>query len=878
MLSASSDPAASVDAATDGDAAQVGEGTAELPVARVRGVVHLELPPAPSPDAAQPDAASAEAEAGAAASPGAPPEEAVGAEREVELGPPAAGSCRIRPWQRGTPVGAMATCDAAGAFEVVLDPGVGGPTAFEVEVPGHLRAVVVVDVPVGGIGRLPPVALGPAQSVRGHVVDGRGEPVAGALLEAMPVPNLGEPEPWRTTSGDDGAFAFDTLPSGTVTMRISKPGYTPTLAEAIAGEDDLLVVLEKLVELRGTVVGPRERLAQTRVRLEGGSVWPAREVPVAPDGSFVIDDIPDDVYALEAVVTSEDDAGPSLASVPLENVTVDLEATLALTQAVMVPVRVVEPDGDPVALARVTLGNSQIGLLQRLGTTDAQGRVQMGPVVPGDYVLRADADGYLLSDPLRIRLDVGEVPEQTLVVATPARIAGRVVDDEGRPVEGAAILVSGDALYTPGESLARSRMFETALVAAAGSLGVTQGPVPEIPLFAEEARSAAQPVSDADGRFTIGDLVPGTYRLRAVHGLYAQSEEVAVRLPAPGTVRTVELVLRSGHRLTGRVVDGNGRPIFHAKVVLGDGSTYFTDDTGVFDAGFRRGTVELVAHAQGKAPRKTTVRMRGAAQDVEIALPDARARVEGRVQDGNGRPIEGVEVSMHWSDGLGPSRVAFTDDRGIYRFEDLPGGVVELEIVHPAYLEQSLRLRLADDTAAEAIDATLVPGWDLEVVVVEQGTGAPVSGALVRAGNRSGLTASDGRVTLKNLAGDAVVEVNATGLSGRRATVREPAGDVESLVVELVPGGGLRGTVVDYAGDPVPGAEVVVRDLDGSELARVRTSAAGTWSVDGLPEGDVDVEAYPPPGREVELAEVAQRSDVLRGHVTQDVDLRFDRR
>jgi len=70
---------------------------------------------------------------------------------------------------------------------------------------------------------------------------------------------------------------------------------------------------------------------------------------------------------------------------------------------------------------------------------------------------------------------------------------------------------------------------------------------------------------------------------------------------------------------------------------------------------------------------------------------------------------------------------------------------------------------------------------------------------------------------------------------------------------------------------------VVVRSRDGQVLADTRTTADGRWSVPDLPEGDVTVEAVPPTALAAILAPVTVESDVRRGHVTREVDLRFDR-
>jgi hypothetical protein len=98
-----------------------------------------------------------------------------------------------------------------------------------------------------------------------------------------------------------------------------------------------------------------------------------------------------------------------------------------------------------------------------------------------------------------------------------------------------------------------------------------------------------------------------------------------------------------------------------------------------------------------------------------------------------------------------------------------------------------------------------------------------------------------------------------------------------TLVFELEEAAGMEGEVTDERGEPVGGARVVVRSRDGQVLADTKTTADGRWSAPDLPEGDVVVEAVPPTALAAILAPVTVESDVRRGHVTREVDLRFDR-
>ncbi|NJK89843.1 MAG: carboxypeptidase regulatory-like domain-containing protein [Myxococcales bacterium] len=98
------------------------------------------------------------------------------------------------------------------------------------------------------------------------------------------------------------------------------------------------------------------------------------------------------------------------------------------------------------------------------------------------------------------------------------------------------------------------------------------------------------------------------------------------------------------------------------------------------------------------------------------------------------------------------------------------------------------------------------------------------------------------------------------------------------VIVELEQGGSIEGTIDDDIGDPVAGALIEVRSLSGTVLGEARSDARGRWRIDGVPEGDVRVVAEPPAALSALLAPIEERSDVLRGEVTTEVRLRFERR
>jgi hypothetical protein len=793
-------------------------------------------------------------------------------------------TCRVQGWQDGRPVGVEVGCDAEGRYALELPGELTGIVHLEVLIPGHLRGVLEVDLETEMHGRveLPTLALGPGFTIAGQTLDARGQPLADVSVQALPRPSIDEPIPWRTVSDAEGRFELTTLPYGPINLRAIKPGYALSVVEALSPEDSVLMVLDELIDLEGAVVADAELLARAQVRLEGSSVWPAIEQPLADDGSFVFDGLPDGIYGVEVIVPASEPGGPEFASIPLENITPDLHINVALVPAFRVPVRVVDPGRQPVEGARVIMGYGSLGMLQKAAQTDAQGRVQIGPVVPGPYVVQADADGFL--PPAAVEVEVGpngfEGEELVLVLIRPARISGIVVDEDDRPVEGAEVLLDSDVAFSVGEGDNRRQLFAVAVGSEDGSLGVTRGDVPDIPLFAEGAIPGVYGVvvTDDDGHFSIDPLLPGSYRIWASHGMHAASSVVSFDLHSGEIRGNLRLQLRTGVPLTGVVRTANGQPIADVQIDLGDGMLLTTDERGVFDAGFRRGTQQLIVRGPGMIPKVVELELGESPLDIEVELEPAQGRFEGRVVDGNGQPIADVEVELRPLDGLSPSVITWTDAQGVYEFEGLPPGPVEIEFNHRDYVPSSDAVDV-DASSGRTHEITLDLGWSAQVLVRSAVRGDPLADVELRAGHASATTDRSGLATLDRLVGESVeVEVLADGWVGRTVELHDDGSGRLAVTIELVEGGSIEGTIDDDIGEPVAGADIDVRSPTGEVLGITSSDGRGRWRIDGIPEGDVVVVAEPPPSLSAVLAPAREPSDVIRGELTKSVRLRFDRR
>src|SRR5690606_1076081 len=373
----------------------------------------------------------------------------------------------------------------------------------------------------------------------------------------------------------------------------------------------------------------------------------------------------------------------------------------------------------------------------------------------------------------------------------------------------AEVWLDSEVAFSVGEEASRRQLFAVAIGASEGSLGVTRGEVPDIPLFADDQSegSIGSVLTDEHGRFEIDLLLPGTHRIWATHGGHAASAVESFELRS-GEIRTgLRLRLREGVPLTGVVRSGNGQPIANVSVDLGDGLVLTTDERGVFDAGHRRGRQTLVLRGAGLIPKQVEVELgngRGAAVDLEVELEPALGRFEGRVVDGNDQPIADVEVELRPLDGLSASQITWTDARGIYSFDELAPGPVEIGFSHGDYVPGEDRARV-DEQAGLRHEIVLDTGWSASVHVRSAIRGDPIADAQLRAEPASkrakqtvsaaARTDAKGLAQLDRLVGDAIaIEASAPGWVTQRVVVRDDGSGRVDLTIELVEGGSISGT------------------------------------------------------------------------------------
>ena len=735
------------------------------------------------------------------------------------------------------------------------------------------------------------VELEAGATLEGEVVDGAGQPLADAEVSVdWPFAFLTAlPDVAHARTAADGTFSIPNLPLGELFLEISAEGHVTlreTLelgSEGITGQRFELAVGERIagrVRLLGDAAESRPSGIEVSAEpdlvrsLASGRSDPrsrARATALTDaNGRFELRGLSEGYYVVRA---SEQDAdGRVLRSVRLAGVAAgEDDLTLELAPSVAMVGRVLDPDGLPVPEFRVVSTKRGGGAMFGLGTEQrdvtvldsGDGAFRLEDLTEGTWEVRVASPTFAHSEIRTVDVDPrAPAPELLFTLEPAATVRGKVIGPLGEPVPGAVV-------------------------------GVRVGLAELI-----RDRDLAEPpraVTDAEGRFLLADVDPGSVALVAQKLGLATSEGVDIEL-ASGEVREgVLLQLRRGALLTGEVLDRDGRPRTDRSVIVQSLPDYTTQIVASVD---EDGEFRVEALAPGKwqllAIQDVLRRSPGDVQmepgemlaDLQRELVELADGEERHVVLGGSEDLQ-VEVTgrvTHLGEPVGGAAVQFVSDGGVdgfrtrYATTESDGGfraqldragdyLVVVETYEAMGLNGAVEFRRSLGELDEA------PVWNLELPTaslagrVTDGRGSPLEGVRVSlvvdggvrfgsfTGERYGetLTDAEGRYGFLHLepgryqvlAGGALLG-GAFGSStqfGRevRDGVEVALGEaLEGIDFELARGGTLRGTVRDAQGDPVSGASVFVRDEQGRVLERITltvSDGSGRFRVSGLGEG-----------------------------------------
>lgn len=303
---------------------------------------------------------------------------------------------------------------------------------FRVDVPQALGALLLSSAPGYAQGDGAPVdadetpapltlKLVRAATAAGVVVDGRGQPMSGAVVRSEPA------EAPATTSDEAGRFTLTLAPGAATVHAVSRDGLQGlTRVRAAPGDRlaDVRVTVAAAGDLLGRVVDARGlglSGVEVRVLAEPDAVEVAL-VQTADDGAFRAVQLPAGRYSLFARAGS----GGRTRQVGVE-LPQAAPVTLTLAAAAALAGQVVNEAGQPLPNALVTLSWSK-GLDEPdvSARSDAQGRFELVDLWPAVVSARATL-GESASEDVEVVLQAGATASTSLTLQRRGRLKGRVL-------------------------------------------------------------------------------------------------------------------------------------------------------------------------------------------------------------------------------------------------------------------------------------------------------------------------------------------------------------------------------------------------------------------------------------------------------------------
>jgi protocatechuate 3,4-dioxygenase beta subunit len=592
---------------------------------------------------------------------------------------------------------ARAVTDGEGAYRIEL-PGAGRLVRLEVAPgPDTTRTTLRPDRSVAeGEHVVLDVEVTRGVALAGTVLDADGRPVADAEVRAWTgaLHALGALGARHDAAPDrvvrtDAAGAFEVVAVGPrFVLSASAPGAVP--ADRLHGEipvgrraPGLALHVSPARTLRARVLGAGDRpLARAALRAEvprgdaGDRLTDIEGVYRAPpaaalaetdaDGLAVLPGLPSATCAVEV---RHDEHAPWTG----EHALGDPDLLVRLDPGASLSGMVVDTAGAPLASARVQLASADLALdrNERRATTDEEGRFAFHGLLPDERaLLSVVATGHAVRVMQSIPL-AADTPRQVRVILGPGfAIEGRVVDTAGAPVPGATVAIEGERLIDFG--------------------GAAMSPSPTWEGMYHDLDRGS---TDIDGRFRLGELYDGAFRVRVTH---PDDPEIVARLDARSDGPPLHVVLDPdasvGVTLAGAVRDAlTGRPVTRFSltpmVPSGEGglagrSHVLRDEQGRFRVpGLEPGPMQVDVSAEGYAPWSQPLREYAVGLHVlDVALVPSRT-VRLRFVDRERAPVTNGSVRFATVDGrellvaAGPglrTKLLRTDERGEVVASELP--------------------------------------------------------------------------------------------------------------------------------------------------------------------------------------------------------------
>ncbi|MBX0356899.1 carboxypeptidase regulatory-like domain-containing protein [Halobacillus sp. Nhm2S1] len=640
-----------------------------------------------------------------------------------------------------------------------------------------------------------------------------GDPVPGAVVKVIDQNNV---QLDSVVADQNGQYTISGLPPGSYSIVASAEGFETKVGGAIVLSGSTSVVDLSLEEQPGIISGTVSPVQpSTLVQLyTAEKVFLASTIADA-NGNYVFPNLSPGNYIVSA--SAPDYTTVSAGAVVDSNQTTTIDLTLTANPASFSGT-VLDEGGNPVTNATISvLDANEVPI--RIAGTDANGFYSLSNLPAGASTIVVTAPGYSLVLSEIILPPGGDVTNVDFVLmANPGGISGEVTDDfSGNPLPNARVVIRESGT---------------------------------------EDQAVATVTTDPFGNYTVTGLAPGSYTITAsLEGYGTQTFGVTVisDVNANGNIALSQLRGSIEGQLvdtTGNSITGTGlqvRLLNELNVVIATALAQ-PDGSFLFES-ILPGNYIVTATVPGYQSSSVGVTVNsGQVTQTTVPMEAFPATLTGQVINENtGTGISGSSVSV--SDPFTGNIVGdtFTDADGNFILKNLATGSFNVTASAPSFGSVSTSVVLESgqttlvtlalspnpgDVAGSVSDRLTGEALGGASVEIFDGTGAFILSTSTNAlGNFRAFGLSPGGYTAK-----ASLEGYSTQLIGFSVVSGETS--IASFALDPAPAT-LQGTVTDIAGDPIPGAEVVVRQFTstGPIIATAITETDGSYLVTSLPPG-----------------------------------------
>ena len=678
-------------------------------------------------------------------------------------------------------------------------------------------------IPAGtGTVDLGVVTLRPGATLAGRVIDHRGQAVPNGeifVLSQPASPNemeraLKGRKP-AATAAADGRFSIEDLAQGApVHVAVRAPGYLVGQLRAVRPPTGKPVVirLEPEAALQGRVVDEAgDPVPGARIDLQWQAFLP--EEPDRPVGEPILRNTRADgegrfeLRGLPAGAARVSATAPAF--VPLEGVKVDLprpstagELRLVLERGALLQGRVTTAAGEPVPAVRVGVSGSS-------AATNDDGLYWLeGADLGRQEVIFLHPSYGRLAKPYEIQPGVNVLD---VTFEPGVEVAGRVVDETGKPVPGATVELAPENHFEP-------RQYRD--------------------------------VTGEDGRFRLSPVLAGKYRLKAGADGFTDTEHPGTLAVAGEPVSNLEVTIEKGAVLSGKILGLPAEDLPQVEVESrgdnGQTMAAWTDGRGRYEIRpLAPGDWTVTARLwDDQRQARTRIAIRRSDRELTRDLEFEKRLVLTVQVLYDEEPLPDAWVSLR-GQRITAERIATTDYEGRARFDDLAPETYRIGLRH------ARNLIVHNDQIDLQQDRDLIirlQGATIGGLVVSAANGEPVRDALLSLRPLEGpeylvtaSTKSDGRFVVHRVQPNRYrLQVNAKGFLVAEQELQVAAGQtLDNLEFRL---------------QPAPGAKVRVRLASGQVPSlvhvQVRDASSGATTLSETRQADAsgEIELSLPPG------------------------------